>query len=93
METVTKGKTAHHGSATLAEKNTITTKDFFFGGVFLSGKICERLPPGGRGTAIAVEGACVTIEVFDGFILTHSPSVTFGDSSLSEGAFCTLFRR
>ena len=46
--------------------------------------ICICLPPRGRGTALAMEGA------FRAFLLfnrTQSPSVACGNSSLPEGAF------
>ena len=43
-------------------ESTNTTKEIFFGGVFLSAVALQSLPPRGRGTAIAVEGACVTLE-------------------------------
>ena len=36
---------------------------------------CFSLPPRGRGTAIAVEGACATLEFVLTLFCTHSPSV------------------
>ena len=48
--------------------------------------LAKSLPPRGRGTALAVEGACVTLIKLN-FIVTHSPSVAYGASSLPEGAY------
>ena len=51
----------------------------------------ESLPPGGRWHGVAVtEGACVTLDL-DYLIVTRSPSVAYGDSSLPEGALNAPF--
>ena len=45
--------------------------------------LAKSLLPRGRRNGVAVtEGACVTLN----FLVTHSPSVSFADSSLPEGA-------
>jgi len=44
----------------LSGESMNTTKEFFFGGVFILAVAFQSLPPRGRGTAIAVEGDCVT---------------------------------
>ena len=59
--------------------------------------VVKSLPPRGRGTALAVEGACETLKILLVLLCTHSPSVTASRaSSLSEGAFgiytsCAIF--
>ena len=45
----------------LSGENTNTTEDFFFGGVFLSLEVFERLPPGESSTESG-EGECVIIK-------------------------------
>ena len=59
----------------------------FFGGVGEEA-LKPSLPPGGRGTALAVEGACDNSDLaMLNFFITHSPSPSFVGSSLPEGAF------